>query len=257
MRADTLAIHPHAQRDVVPSKLKKLIANFDLDAIGVLHAVEYAINGVTKTWIIDGQHRWKALMEHGFGEWQVEVKIHTEATDDIRAAQLFLKLNDRAAVMPYDKFVNEAKANEPDALGVLSITRRHGLEIAKANADGKLTCVTALKKVYKVDQGKSLNYTLGLIKEAWGTKSTALEGKLIEGIGLVVGRYSNSIEREVLLKKLSKYPGGASGLVGDARGMTEYRRTTLVKCIAERVIETYNMGRRSGKLDPLQFIDAA
>jgi len=257
MRADTLAIHPHAQRDLVPSKLKKLLSNFDLDAIGVLHAVEYPINGVSKVWVIDGQHRLRALLDHGFGEWQVEVKIHTEATDDVRAAQLFLKLNDRASVMPYDKFVNEAKANNPDALGVLAITNRHGLEIAKANADGKLTCVSTLKSLYKVDQGKTLNFVLGLIKEAWGTKSTALEGKLIEGIGAVVARYRESIDRDSLVNKLSKYPGGASGLVGDAKGMNQYRRTTLSKCVAERVIETYNTGRRSGKLDPMQFIEAA
>ena len=57
IRADQLQPHPLAQRDTVPSRLKKLVQNLDLDAIGVLHAVEYAINGEKGTWIIDGQRR--------------------------------------------------------------------------------------------------------------------------------------------------------------------------------------------------------
>ena len=60
VEAQTLRLHPSAQRDIVPSKLKKLIAELDLDAIGVLHAVEYEINGENATWVIDGQHRWRA-----------------------------------------------------------------------------------------------------------------------------------------------------------------------------------------------------
>src|SRR5690606_15270957 len=98
VRADTLAVHPYAQRDLVPSKLKKLMTDLDLDAIGVLHAVEYPIRGQAKLWVIDGQHRLHALLEHGFGEWEVEVKIHVDVDNDARASQLFLKLNDRSPV---------------------------------------------------------------------------------------------------------------------------------------------------------------
>ena len=45
VRADSLSIHPYAQRDLVVRKLKQLSAELDLDAIGVLHAVEYPIRG--------------------------------------------------------------------------------------------------------------------------------------------------------------------------------------------------------------------
>jgi hypothetical protein len=255
MRADQLAIHPHAQRDVVPSKLKKLIDGLDLDAIGAVHAVQYPINGVEKVWVIDGQHRLKAILHHGFGEWPVDVIIHTEATDDVRAAQLFLKLNDRATVGPYDKFVNEAKANDPDALGVLKFVQRYGLEVSKSAGDKKLTCIIALKKLYKIDNGKTLNKTLFVATEAWGTKAAALEGKLLEGLGLVIGRHYEALDYDVLIKKLSKYAGSSSGLVGDARGIKEYRHTSLTRCIAERIIETYNQGRRKGKIEPLETVE--
>ncbi len=250
IRADGLEIHPHAQRDIVPAKLKKITDTLDLDAVGVLHAVEYPINGVTKIWVIDGQHRLKALLNHNFGEWKVQVKIHTDVTDDIRASQLFLKLNDRTIVGPYDKFQNEAKAMDPDALGILRITNRQALAISRGGGDSRLSCIASLKKLYAKDSGKTLDSTLHIIKNAWGTKAAALEGRLIEGVGMVLHRHAQ-LEWDTLIKKLAKYPGGPSGLIGDARGMVEYRRVSLTKCVAERVIETYNMGRRSGKLDPL------
>ena len=132
VEARSLRVHPLAQRRLVPSKLKKLMADLDLDAIGVLHCVEYEIDGVLAIWIIDGQHRWRALMDHGFGEWLVEVKIHTEVTDNARASELFLKLNDRAVVSPFDRFQNEVGAHMPAAVGATRILQARDLRAGAA-----------------------------------------------------------------------------------------------------------------------------
>jgi hypothetical protein len=251
VRADSLAVHPFAQRDLVPSKLKKLEADLDLDAIGVLHAVEYPIHRETKIWIIDGQHRLQALLTHGFGEWLVEVKVHLDVVDDARASALFLKLNDRSPVSSYDRWVNEIKAKNGDAINTNAIVMKHNLTVERQSGDSHVTCVSSLKKLYLVDSGASLDKTLGAIVAAWGSKAAALEGRLIDGIGQVFARYNGSIDEPAMVKKLAKYSGGAPGLVGDARGLMEYRRMTLSRCIAERVIDTYNLGRRVGKLDPM------
>lgn len=251
VRADSLAIHPTAQRELVPSKLRKLMAELDLDAIGVLHAVEYPIKKELKMWVIDGQHRLRALLDHGLGEWVVEVKVHLDANDDARASALFLKLNDRAPVSPFDKWMNELKAKSEAAINATGIAMKHGLTVSRQSGDAKIACVTTLKKLYSVDGGVTLDKTLDVICEAWGTKASAMEGKLIEGVGQVFAKYNGTIEQPAMVKKLAKYSGGASGLLGDARGLMEYRRATLARCVAERVVETYNLGRRAGKLDPL------
>lgn len=251
VRADTLAVHPFAQRDLVPSKLKKLTSDMDLDALGVLHAVECVIKGETKLLVIDGQHRLRALQDLGFGEWIVEVKVHLEATDDAKASALFLKLNDRSPVSPYDKWQNEIKAKVAEAINANAIVMKHGLKVSRQAGDGNVTCVSALKKIYTVDAGASLDKAIGAITAAWGTKASALEGGLIKGVGQVFARYNGLIDDPALVKKLAKYSGGASGLLGDARGLMEYRKATLSRCIAERVVDTYNLGRRVGKLEEL------
>jgi len=251
MRADMLQPHPLAQREVVPSRLKKLKEHLDLDAIGVLHVVQYPIAGKNGYWIIDGQHRWRALIDHGLGEWEVEVKLHLDVKDDARASGLFLKLNDRSTVGPYDKFQNELKAKEEDAIGMNDIALAHGCRISRQSADGCIAGITHLRKAYRVDGGNALNKSLGTLIASWGKRAAALEGKMIEGVTLVYARFNGVIDQASLAKKLAKYPGGPSGLIGDARGLTEFHKGSLTRCIAMRVIDTYNLGRRDGKLDPL------
>lgn len=248
-RADALKPHPMAQRELVPARLRKLKDNLDLDAIGVLHAVDYKIKGQTGPWIIDGQHRWRALMDHGMGEWEVEVKLHLDVDDDVRASALFIKLNDRSPVRPFDKFKNRLTAKDPDAMAINDIVLRHHMKIAASAGNGHLIGIASLEKTFSLDDGKALDRTLGIVSEAWGLRS--FDAKLIEGIGLVCARYNGVLETSALVKKLSKYPGSSTGIVGDARGLMEYRKVSLAKCIAERIIDTYNMGRREGRLESL------
>jgi hypothetical protein len=250
LAANKLAVHPHAQRELIPGHLAKIRANLDLDAIGVFHAVEYEINGVTKIWIVDGQHRWNVLMEEGLGEWVVEVSIHVDVKTDARASELFLRLNYRKPVVAYHRFINEARAQHPTALGVLRLTEERKLRIAAATDNGTLSCVVALARLYEVDEGKTLAATLDTVIAAWGHVAAATEGKLIEGLGKVYTVYNGAIDRPALVKKLAKYPGGPSTLIGDARGLRQYRHVSVTRCIAERIIETYNSGRQN-KLEPL------
>lgn len=249
MRADSLQPHPLAQRELVPSRLKKLIANLDLDAIGVLHAVEYPIKDKSSIWIVDGQHRWRALMEHGMGEWQVEVKIHTDVKDDARASAIFLKLNDRSPVRPFDKWLNRLNAKEDDAIAINDIVLKHRMKISASTGVGCLVGISSIERTYHFDAGNALDKTLGIVTGAWGLRS--FEAKIVEGVGLICARYNGVIDIPALTKKLSKYPGSATGLIGDARGLMEYRKVSLSRCIAERVVEAYNTGRRDGRLETL------
>lgn len=257
VKAGELMVHPIVQRALLPGRLAHLVKKLDLDAIGVLHAVEYPINNVTHIWVIDGQHRLMALLEHGFTDWEVEVKIHLDCQDDARAAELFLMLNDRAKVSPYDAFLNEIKACQADAIIINRIARELGLEIARSKGDHRLACISVLKELYQEDHGRSLKDTIKIVTSAWGTEMAALEGKIIAGVGLVIARYRTAIEYEALIGKLSSYPGRASAFLGDAKALASMRRIPLTKCVAEKVIETYNKQRRQGTLAPLESVEEA
>lgn len=246
--ANAVRIHPVAQRDLVPSKVRQLVAEMDLDALGTFHAVDYPIDGVPGPWIIDGQHRWQALMRHDLGDWEIRVMIHLDATDDRRACQLFLRLNNRAPVSPFDKFRNEVASGDPIAIAAERAARDRGLELCRTSGDGKVSCVNALKKLAATGHIESV---LDTAIAAWGKTAAAVEGKLLEGLGLVFSRYGAVVDRPALIKKLSKYPGGATGIIGDARGLAKHSKASLARRVAATIIDGYNAGRRSGQLAPL------
>lgn len=249
VRARELRVHPYAQRRIVPAALNRLINELNLDAIGTFAAVRYRIDGVLATWIVDGQHRHAALLHHGFGDWEVDVKMHTDVRSDARAHRLFLDLNRRAPVSSYDTFLNELGEGDRVARGAAQIVERNGLKVARTNADGSVTCVSALKSLYAKDDGKALDKALATAIAAWGPTSQAVEGKIIEGLGVVFSHYNGEVDQPALVKKLAKYPGGAAGLHGSAKALKQVRSASLGRCVAEVVIETYNKGRRAGQLE--------
>lgn len=249
LRVDNLRIHPIAQRRVVPATLKKILGRLNLDAIGTIHVVRYAIDGEAAYWVVDGQHRVAALVKEGFGEWQVDVCYHSEVKDHAGAARLFLDLNTRASTHPFDKFVNEVEAGEEAAVAVSNIVKDHGFRVERFNSDGTIACVNTLKAIYARGGAHALNSTLGIASTAWGHTSAAVEGKVLEGLGLVCSHYNGELDKGAMAKKLAKYPGGATALLGAAKGMKQHRPASLARCVGEIVVEMYNKGRRAEKLE--------
>ena len=250
-RADALAVHPTVQRQIQPGWLKKLTDNLDLDALDVLHAVDYPINGKRGPYIIDGQHRYRALIERGMGEWEVDVKIYLDVKSDKRAAELIKLLNTRRTFSPYDMFIQEITAGEFVAVGIMDILRKYGLNLSRSSGDGCVACPYALKTAYRHDDGRALDKAIAILVQSFGKCAAALEGKVIEGLALVTAVNNGNLDEPSLVKKLAKHSGGASALIAKGKGRMEFHRTSLARSIAGYIIDLYNVGRRADKLEAL------
>lgn len=249
-----LRIHPTAQRDITTGKIKAMMANFDLDAIGVLHAVQYDVPGPGNgwgIWIIDGQHRVDILQRLEFGEWEVDVMIHLDVKDDARASQLFLELGERSVIHPWHKFDNAVRAGIQDAVGSFVLADRFGFKVHKNAGDGHIVCVKALTDAWNLDEGISLEKTLRVIAESWGTDKAGTDGFLISGLSNLFYRFGHLIDSPALIKKLAKYEGGPSKLLGAAKGIRSIRKVTVARCVTIHVADLYNAGRRLNLIGPL------
>ncbi|KKL74655.1 hypothetical protein LCGC14_2062750 [marine sediment metagenome] len=247
-RVDSLRIHPTAQREgLTKAKLRGMVKDFNLDAIGTLHAVQYKIKDRFELWIVDGWHRHAALMELGLGEWEVEVYIHEDVTTDAEASALFLRLNNRAAVSPLDKFVQLYQAGDASAIGVARILSGYGYKVGQTQSDRTSASPAGLLKAYDLDDGSSLNSAFGAAVAAWGHQAPATEGKVVQGLAKLFHIYQD-IEVPALVLKLSKYPGGAAALLGAARQERAVKHVTIVGAIFDIARETYNKGRRTRRL---------
>jgi hypothetical protein len=243
--------HPTAQRTISPGRIKYLRSNLNLDAIGTLHAVEYAIEGKWAIWIVDGQHRWRTLMDEDVGDWEVDVMIHLEDGDDAKASALFLLLNNRTTIRPFDKFEQLRLSGDDAAISIHALVTGRGLTLAQHSGDGIISCVVSLQNVHKMGGDAAVGCTLDTLIAAWGHTADAMEGRIVEGIGRIYCTYGEQVEQAALVKRLAKQAGGPAGIIGEARGLGKVLNRTIARCVADIAIKAYNTGRTTNKLKPL------
>lgn len=227
------------------------MSKYDLDAIGIL-TVSLKPDGTLL--VLDGQHRLKALLELGLPEWPVKCHVYKGLTDAQDSA-LFRRLNDTRRPTAYDDFRHGVREGDPECVGITEIVESVGLHIEDQHRDGAIACVTALRNVYRSSNGRpndsALRDALETAIAAWGRRADAVEGHIIHGLGLVFREHGDEIDRAVLIKKLAKFPGGPAGLLGRARSLREIRTGTIARLVAAIAVESYNRGKRSGKVASL------
>lgn len=244
----SLQIHPYAQRDLVPAKLKQLQKELDLDAIGTIHVVDCVVDGTPGMWVVDGQHRISCLNSHDLGDWLVDVVVHTNIADNKEACRLFLQLNDRSPVSAYAKYAASLIAGDAVAVAIHSITGACGIAVAKHRAQDTTTAVAALRSAYSLDSGISLGVALGMLRQSWGGRKESFEGTLIAGLSAFVNYYSGKLDMGSLREKLARVAGGPSGLVGQILGLSKMQHISLREAAVCELRKIYNVGKRSGTL---------
>jgi hypothetical protein len=238
-----LRLHNRANRELRPGRVKNLERDMDLDALG-----RFAIwRDGRNFYVIDGQHRKVALENLGLADWPVRCDVY-EGMSFTDACEQFLKLNDAMNVRPYDKFDKGVKAGRRECVETLRIIEDAGYRIADQARDGNLVCVAAAVDTWKKDEGESLADALKIASQAWGHTSASVEGYIVEGLGLFAHRFNGEVDYAALVKKLAKYHGGPSHLIGAARGQREIKGGTLSRNVALIVTDLYNKGRRSGQV---------
>lgn len=247
-----VTVDPEAQRTVSLAWVKAHIQKFDPEQLGYI-VVNRRANG--KLFIIDGQHRVELLRAVGWGDQLV----HSEYFDGLTQAQeaaLFNSRNDRKSVSPVDKFRIGVIAGDPIACDINRIVNEHKLVVSNQVNVGRVVAVKALQRVYngggivsEKEGPTALANTLKVIVLAWGDQPSSLNGKIIEGVGLMQLRYNGKFQQKALVEKLAPFPGGAPGIVGKAGAMRELRGRPMPHCVASIIVDIYNKGRRTNKLD--------
>lgn len=250
LRADALTIDDHVQRRCIPARVNRIADHLDLDGLGVV-TVSERDDGTFA--VLDGQHRIRALLENGMGEWEVQCRIYHGLSTKEEAA-IFRLLNNTRPTSIYDDYKVGLVARDREWTAIDEAVRRAGLVISDQATDGHIMCVSSLRSLYRSSNGRPgdevIEDTLATALAAWGATTAAVDGKVVTGLGTVLATYGGQIDRAVLVRKLSKFPGGPSGLIGRAKALRDIRPTTVGRLVASVIVAAYNTGRRK-KLDEL------
>lgn len=239
-------------RSVDDGWVDKHVPLFDAGALGV-PAVSRR-DDATYVWL-DGQNRGALMRRAGWSDQSILCQVY-EDLDLKQEAALFLALNDGRGVKAIHKFLARITQEDPIATGIKDIVEASGWKIDDQRGTGHINAVVALERIYRGDRAKSkdglrldaFEKTIRMLTQAWGHSPDAMQGLIILGLGGVFLRYGDAIDTPDLTRKLASYPGGPMKLLGDGRGLAQFRKGAIGTCISEVIVNTYNRQRRSRTL---------
>lgn len=236
-----VAVSDIAQREIKPSRVDYLVAHFDHEQLGTPVVNERG----GKFYVIDGQHRMAAAREVYGDDHQVQCWTYAGLTE-AEEAEKFLQINDVLTVSAMDKYQIGVEAGRDVESDIDRIVRACGMVVTKQQVEGGIGAVGTLRRVYTRGGASVLARTLRLIDSAYGT--AGLDAAVIDGIGLLCGRYNGELADELAVVKLRNMRGGVAGLLGKAAVIKDRTRQPFNQCVAAAAVEVINAGKGGKKL---------
>ena len=260
MKISDLTVDPVVQRQLDLRRVRQLAEDWDSDMAGVLtvshrHTPTIGFDGpdYDESYVIlDGQTRARAL-EAVAAESDEDPILTCEVFEGLTTAQeaaMFLKHNNRKAVTPRDLFRLAVTSQQEWALDIRDIAAAYGWYVqggVQVKGHRAFQAVTAVRKIYDLDDGRALRKTFAVIDKAWGGTSGAVCSETVYGIGLLFAENPTGIDAPGLARKLSK-----TGLNRFISAVGDRRRThpgMSIRAAAQQwTVEIYNRGRRTHRV---------
>lgn len=238
-----MRVNALAQRELNMARVDKIVSEMDLEQLGAPTVSE------RDGWfyIIDGQHRIAAYKKWAGEGWNGETfQCWTySALSEEEEAEKFLKLNDTLSVRLFDEFRVAVQAGRETESDINRIVLAQGLRVSTEGVNGAIRAVGTLRRIYKRSGPGVLQRTLAILRDAYG--DPGLEGVVLDGFGLLCGRYNGAIDDVSLITKLANARGGVSGLLGNAEVIRQKTGKPKSHCVASEAVRIYNAGRGGGK----------
>jgi hypothetical protein len=255
--ANILTIDPRVQRKLDQRRVDRLTSEWDDLMVGIItvsHRTGPVLNDpfeepVDEYVVLDGQTRVAAFRQV-CGEATAQpllAQVHTGLTLEEEAA-IFLKHNNRKAVISADRFRIAVVAGEQWALDITKILAEHNWTARGVTVDGtprrQFGGVVAAEKIYRLGGYDALKHTFVTIENAWGSKDRdAVCAHTLYGIGLLHARHPEltSAQLHGFVTKLSKVSPGT--FIGDVSSDKRRFSQSVQTAAYNYVIEIFNKGR--------------
>jgi hypothetical protein len=243
VKVGDLWVDPNVQRSLKKARVGRMAVEFNADALGVLTT---SFRSPRRIHVIDGQHRYRAAEAAAYSG-KIQTMQYRGLTVPEEAA-LFRLLNTTEKVTRVDQFLVSCVEQNPDAVHLAAIVAEYGWEVSPNTAEGRLTAIGSMERVYAMDPNAA-KATLHVLTKAYGRRPAAVQGALLVGLGRMFTKYGiDAIDLEDLSQRLAKIPGGPDALIGNARGQKLTRTGDLSTQVARIVVDLYNQRRRTTAL---------
>lgn len=251
-----LFVDPQVQRALKEKWVDRLVRDFDPDLIDIISVSDRG-NGTYA--VIDGQHRVAAIRRLFCDDNQmVECKIYKGLEIHQEAAK-FVGKAETLGMSPAVKFLQKVKARDRQAVAIDSVVRECGYKVTNYSGDGVLACVSAMRDIFQgfsgddsVENPALLKQTLIVIRSTWGNSAAGLHSMIVSGIARLIASRAKVLLYPDLIARMAAFPGGASGILGRARGLRALVGGSAPAAVADVLIDIYNKGKKQNKIEPLR-----
>lgn len=250
-----LEVDERVQRNLVESKVRRIIHNYNPAAIGIITVSKRVEAGdLIRYVILDGQHRYEAVRRLTDNQGTIKCRVFNDLTvqDD---ARLFLDLNDSTKPRYIDKFKVSVYAGDEQALRIKDLAGRHGWAVQAGTGTGIISAAEAMKRIDRLSIEKDrephlLEMAILAVTRAWGHDRYGVQAPTLEGLAHLFDQYQDLIDFDHLVATLKSWKRGAEGLKDDADNRKKINKMSAPMAVAATVVQEYNLSKRGRrKLD--------
>lgn len=200
-----LHVDPVYQRDLTAAFVERLAENWDRVTAGAI-VVSKRPGG--DLYIVDGQHRAAAAVRAGETHILAQVVNEPSAEEE---ARLRLKGNVKRTDRVFEVFRARLAAGDEVALAIQRILAEFDTQINMVPTTGTgINAVSAVEKLYRLDDGVSLIHVLTMLKRLFGEiRPEVASSDLLKGLTWFLGQHEGSIDME-RFERLLKVMGPAA-----------------------------------------------
>jgi hypothetical protein len=241
------------QRKIKAKTVMKITAGFRYEALGIIVLSE---RGDGKVYVLDGQHRLRAMHDLGKDDEFVKCHVYTGLTKE-QEAEIVKLCSLRAGKEPGEEWMLDLERGDETICAADALIREIGFRAqwdVDGTEDGNIRAFTKLREIYagrgKSSGPKALRWVLIAIRHAYGVEEGP-DRYVLTGIHLFYAKYAGLPQFDYphfidALKSLATTPAGLTA-AGKRRapGLGSDRR--YASGIRQAVLEEYNKGKRRRK----------
>ena len=187
------------QRSPQPSRIKKIVNNFDERKLGILKVS--LRDG--RFWCFDGQHRMLACKSYGHDF--VMCEVHHGLTYEEEAMLFYSQSDCVVRVKVGEIFKGKIEAKDEKSIELKNVMEYYGF-VPSYNGSKKFNGIAALgtiEKIERISGIENLRTTLFLIRQAWNGSPESTDARMLMGVSLFI-RNNETFNEKTFVKKLSK-----------------------------------------------------
>lgn len=224
-----------AQRRYSRSQAEALAADFDPNKFG-MPTVNFR-DGIY--WVVDGQHRIEALKLWMSDPGLIDCNVYIDLTD-AEMAELFIGLNTRRAVNPFDLFLTACTAERSREADVRRVIESNNLKVSQDKSPGCVGAVSSVCRIHDRAGATVLGQVLRVMRDGFPGDPLAFDGRLMMGAAHVFNRFNGKTNEKDMVSALAEVHGGARAILRRAEAQRERTGNIKSQCIAATIVDAYN-----------------